>query len=662
MKSILIHLWYPVFLISVRLFAEIIYVPSDYQNIQDAINAADQADTVIIAPGIYEEQINITGKNIMLSSIYLFTKNIATIDSTIFSYHVHGENIIYCSGLDSSTVISGLTIGSKGSVCQGIECENASPVIMDNSFKTIDNYGILCRRNSNPTIRENRFLSSNLLYYCIELRHGNAIIQDNVFSGKFGDYSFAIKINSDEMPIVSRNEISNFECGINDYGNRTKIINNLIFNCNIGIRSVDGMLINNTVVDNFNYGIENDMHGTPEIINCIVWGNKKDFFGTFSISNNCMWGCLPYGAVDQGGNVFRDPKFIDAKNNNYRLKGESPCIDAGILRSDLLSEYDNENNNRILDGNGDGIDVIDIGCYESKEARNPAYVSGKITLTGGPGHVEDACVGIGTYVHPGVDGNYSFAISAPDSFYTVSASHDDFLGREINNVRIKAGEITPNIDFNLEYYNPDTLICIFPDTLKFLQYTVCSNDLKLKNVSLLNVYVRGIHLSHLISLDQERFSIPHFVGPGDSCKMPFFVNAVTGMEKRDQLISDSITLFFNEESVKIPIVVDPSLIDGIQTENEKPQSFYVSHNFPNPFNMQTTIELIISIKSDVRIDICNSAGQKVRSIKKYGLNAGKHLIAWDGKDENGNTLSTGLYHYKITDGHNQQVHKMLLLK
>ncbi|MBN2425455.1 MAG: T9SS type A sorting domain-containing protein [Calditrichaceae bacterium] len=661
MIKILTKLCFLIFLTSSSLSADIIYVPQDYQKIQDAITATNESDTVIVTPGTYVQQIYLAGKNITLSSLYLLTQNSAYIDSTILSYGLNSKNTIYCGGLDSSSIIAGFTIGSDVLVCKGIECDNASPTITNNVFKTRNDYGILCRESSKPIIKKNKFTNTHSMYYCIELRYGNAIIQKNIFNGKSNYYSSAIKIHSNETPIISSNEIDNFEIGIDDYGEKTKIINNMILNCNVGIRSVEGILLNNTIVNNVEIGVQNVMQGIPNIMNCIIWGNKKDFNGFFSISHSCMWGCLPYGAIDGGGNVFRDPKFIDPSDSNFRLKGESPCIDAGSSNSDLIPKFDLEYNERILDGNGDSTKLIDIGCYERNFVNNPAYVSGKVTLIGGPGSVTDAQVGIGTFCHPDIDGYYNFAISAPDSFYSVIALIDNYLMQEIKNVEIKSGEITQDIDFNLEYYNPDTIVSTLPDTLKFISDTEITRELIIKNISLSDIYIRWIQPGPMLYFDDENFSVPYFIASGDSCKILLSLLLTTGSES-NELISDSVLIFFNDDSVKIPVCIDLSIIDGIEVKKEKLQAFYISKNFPNPFNLHTTIELGITSKSDIKIDIYNIIGQKVRSLKQAGLSAGKHFIVWDGRDESGNFLSTGLYFYIINDSYKNQVHKMLLIK
>ncbi len=76
--------------------------------------------------------------------------------------------------------------------------------------------------------------------------------------------------------------------------------------------------------------------------------------------NYCCTTPLP----DSGsGNITNEPAFVDLEAGNFRLRPDSPCIDAGTDLSALLTS-DLDSNPRPLDGNGDGVAVFDIGAYE----------------------------------------------------------------------------------------------------------------------------------------------------------------------------------------------------------------------------------------------------------------------------------------------------------
>ena len=638
-------------LISSNLFAEIINVPSDYQIIQDAINASKDGDTVLLGPGTYEQDFGFSGKKITIASQYLITKDKYFIDSTI----IHG--LISCgNNIDTSAKIIGLTLEGQN----GIYCKDASPLISNNFFKS----SIKCQGSSDPLIEKNSFiiLTANYPYPYINILEGNPRIESNYFYGKLSIEG--IRISSNANAIIMNNVIKGFLYGIRDASYNSMIINNLIYNCMTGVLceyKANPLIVNNTIVSNSLYGIDVN-YGVPEIINTIFWNNKKDFSsGSVSISHSCMFGCLPYGSIDEGGNIFRYPVFADTSNENFRLKGYSPCIDAGYSDSisNLLPVNDLDSNKRIQDGNGDNIPVIDIGCYERQMAVNPAYVSGKITLTGGDGKIEDVKVGIGTTFHPDSSGNYIFAISAPDSSYNISASLDNYLTKEIKNVEIKAGETTQNINFNLGYYNPVNILEIEPDTLKFI--TNYNNKLTMKNNSLEDIYIRYIKVyDYTFFYDEQSFSIPHYISPGDSSELNIYLNVTTGPQTiasiKNYLVLDSMRVFFNTDSITIPVIYDPSLVD-VEEYGMNVNKYKLYQNYPNPFNPNTKIRYSIPKSSFVVLKIYNLLGEEVRTLVNERKAAGIYNVEFKA-----NNLATGIYFYKIKADNFEQTKKLILLK
>jgi hypothetical protein len=98
-------------------------------------------------------------------------------------------------------------------------------------------------------------------------------------------------------------------------------------------------------------------------------------------------------------------------------------------------------------------------------------------------------------------------------------------------------------------------------------------------------------------------------------------------------------------------------------------------NYPNPFNPTTTIRFEIgnntpsasshpSIEgnSHVRVDIYNVRGQRVRTLVNGMYSAGTHSVVWNGTDDNGRNVSSGMYFYRMTAGEYTSVRRMMLLK
>lgn len=84
--------------------------------------------------------------------------------------------------------------------------------------------------------------------------------------------------------------------------------------------------------------------------------------------------------------------------------------------------------------------------------------------------------------------------------------------------------------------------------------------------------------------------------------------------------------------------------------------------FPNPFNPTTTIAFTTINPKDISVDVYNVRGQKVKTIHKGSLPAGNHQLQWNGVDENGRSVASGLYFTRIKDGNNVKVIKMMLMK
>jgi len=93
-----------------------------------------------------------------------------------------------------------------------------------------------------------------------------------------------------------------------------------------------------------------------------------------------------------------------------------------------------------------------------------------------------------------------------------------------------------------------------------------------------------------------------------------------------------------------------------------PEKFLLS-NYPNPFNPTTTIKFSIPEDGKVQLTIYNIKGQKVKSLVNDDFKAGNHEENWNGIDESGNYVSSGVYFYKLSlNGKSKKIKKCLLLK
>ena len=93
-----------------------------------------------------------------------------------------------------------------------------------------------------------------------------------------------------------------------------------------------------------------------------------------------------------------------------------------------------------------------------------------------------------------------------------------------------------------------------------------------------------------------------------------------------------------------------------------PAIYGLSQNYPNPFNPKTTIQYSIPNDTYVELKIYSISGELVRVLVNSKQDAGKYNIIWNGKDDNGNDVSSGIYFYKICADKFTETKKMLLIK
>lgn len=102
---------------------------------------------------------------------------------------------------------------------------------------------------------------------------------------------------------------------------------------------------------------------------------------------------------------------------------------------------------------------------------------------------------------------------------------------------------------------------------------------------------------------------------------------------------------------------------GVTDDRESlPLSFTLGANYPNPFNPLTTIEYSVPSRAHVSIEVFDVLGRKVRTLVDEPRSAGSHRVVWNGCDNAGQPVSTGLYLYRLKADDLVQTRKMMLLK
>lgn len=106
-----------------------------------------------------------------------------------------------------------------------------------------------------------------------------------------------------------------------------------------------------------------------------------------------------------------------------------------------------------------------------------------------------------------------------------------------------------------------------------------------------------------------------------------------------------------------------NLTTGVSSDNDKlPETFELSQNFPNPFNPMTEISFQLLRSDKVTFKIYNLLGQEIRTLADGQFAAGIHTVRWNGKDNSGNRVTSGIFIYRIHTDSFSQIKKMLLVK
>lgn len=408
--------------------AAVIHVPGDYSTIQAGINAAQDGDTVAVAPGTYKGEGN--------RNIELFSKAIAVLGSGPDTCLIDCQNEthgFYCHhGELETTVLSGFSVMYSSS--SGIRCEQSSPAIENihvdhcqsgiscsysdasvrNCIMNTDGTGLHCSystavaedcviTNCNSsgadiwysTLRMNRCTISNnsndlggagimnwqsflMMEYCV-VENNNLYGTDILYGAgvfSFGNYlemhHCVISNNTihSDPPYYEPGEGAGIFIQSNASIENCLITGNTAENGNIGgvyCASGDNVTIRNcTITDNENRGIDTGSSYTS-IWDCTIWDESR--IGP----NSEISYCDLMNFVQGEGNISQDPLFVAGPDGDYYLSQtasgqsvQSPCVDAGTIDASACRIGDETMDQRTtrIDRVTDS-NIIDLGYHYS---------------------------------------------------------------------------------------------------------------------------------------------------------------------------------------------------------------------------------------------------------------------------------------------------------
>lgn len=337
-------------------------VPDDMPAIQDAIDAANDGDVIVVKPGTYVENIDFTGKAIVLRSS-------GGAEATVIDGTQSGSVVTFSSGEGANSVIEGFRLfngtGTKGMwnntyLGGGIYCNGASPTIRNNMIENCTAMmggGIFCR-NGSPRIAR------------------NTIAGNSVFKGGgiyLCDFSNPLVVNN----MIFGNDAYGHGGGICCWNNSAP------------------MITNNTLYKNSAYdggGLYLAVSCTPRVTNSILWGNK-------GVDGRAVWigidahpsvltisycdveggqdlvhveaGCtLEWGA----GMIALFPSFTNPGAGDLSLSAGSPCRNRGDNSAPAIPDEDHGGGVRIAYG------TVDLGADEFYSGSTLFVPTGYLTI------------------------------------------------------------------------------------------------------------------------------------------------------------------------------------------------------------------------------------------------------------------------------------------
>jgi len=110
-------------------------------------------------------------------------------------------------------------------------------------------------------------------------------------------------------------------------------------------------------------------------------------------------------------------------------------------------------------------------------------------------------------------------------------------------------------------------------------------------------------------------------------------------------------------------ILNESIVENIEGGvSTIPKTFALKQNYPNPFNPVTTIKYQIPAESRVVLSVYNILGQRIKTILNDVQPAGYYTVQWNGRDETGNQVASGIYFYRIQADGYVNTCKMLFMK
>lgn len=203
------------------------------------------------------------------------------------------------------------------------------------------------------------------------------------------------------------------------------------------------------------------------------------------------------------------------------------------------------------------------------------------------------------------------------------------------------------------------------DSLVFITMDDCLNGLQitLKNNSMYDVEVNDIEPSgEFIGaqwyIDPYNFTFPFCINKGDSLVLTVFVEFITD-STIDGFLIDTLNLVTDYKSYGIPVYLNDQLLTEIDHNDMNPDK-YLLNVYPNPSGGNMFISFKLIEDSRVKIDICDNNRRNILTlINANKLEKGDHMLEWKGIDQNGMSVSEGIYYIRLQVDKDEIIKKII---
>ncbi|MCK6558067.1 right-handed parallel beta-helix repeat-containing protein [bacterium] len=600
---------------------------------------------------------------------------------TIQDNIVTGYFGILCKGADNLTVERNRMVVNKAGVT--VQPSPANGVTIADNVITLganpagDESGIFMNNTSNANLTGNtvtgftgRGIGGSVL--------AHLTVAENTLTGNKDAVSF---YGNTTFVTIANNDLSNStRYGINIKGQDIEITGNLIRNCGDAGVNIDRHVIDtqrlrltcNDLSGNANFGVQVNTTNVTEIVNAELnwWGDASgpyDPAGTTEVPP-CAETLAALNADGTGdavtGNVDYCPWAINAQCQPLKQWPDFVLLAKTFLKLDhyLSVEGDLHSNGCIVyengrpgthNGSATAVGDIAVNRYNTISAPGDLTAGGMIrvdaaatvegTITPGASvaalelpSLSYTCSGVSSiiagknrqkYVAPGdynvlrADKNAQLDLSA--GVYSVKTLQLDDRSRL--RVDVSAGEVTINVCGQINFIKNTDIIIVGGDSRK------------------LTINYSGIKK---VVLGSDGGYQGTLVAPNALVELGSNAGFLGSICAKSIVIYKDARVRFHGLGAIPKTAAEGE--ESVTSDQSAVISYQLQQNYPNPFNPSTMIKFALPQAGRVQLHIYNSAGQLVRTLANNEMAQGWHELTWDGRDQNGQTVATGVYLYRLT--------------